>query len=86
MSKLYVVFSSLSVAIVGLLVLLKMDGLSSRVVWTAGFIALSVTSVTFRWAVQAHGVNPRARKVFEWCGGLSFLALLAVHFILDVAK
>ena len=86
MSRLYMVFTCLTVAIVGLLVLLRTDGLSFRVVLAAGFATLGVTAVTFRSAVQTQGVKPGARKVFEWCGGLSFLALLIAYFVFDSAK
>lgn len=86
MSKLYVVFTCLTVAIIALLVLLRMDGLPSGLVWAAGFVALGLTAVTFRTAVQSYGVKPGTRKLFEWCGGLSFLALLIAYFILDSAK
>jgi hypothetical protein len=73
----------LMLGMVGLLVLLRVDGLSSRWVFISGFITLGVTTFLFQRSIRSQTLESRFRKKFEWCAGMCFLALLIAHFVMD---
>jgi len=81
MVRLWTVYLCLMLGMVGLLVLLRTDGLSSRLVFIAGCISLGVTTLSFQWAIRTQDKNSKARKIFEWCAGVCFLALMAAHLV-----
>jgi len=64
---------------VGLLVLLRMDGLSDKTVMLVGFVALGPSAILFRFA----HANPKSRKWLERYSGAVFVALAIAHLVID---
>ena len=86
MSRIYLTFVCLTLAMIVFLVLLRFDGLSSVIVICVGLVTLGITAITFRSAVQNGNPTSRARKIFEWSSGLSCLVLALFYFLFDSAK
>lgn len=83
MKRLWTVYICLMLGIVGLLVLLRVDGISALSAFLAGCVTLGISTLLFQRAVRAQSSESKFRKAFEWCAGLSFLALMLVHFIIE---
>ena len=72
-------YALITFATVGLLVLLRMDGLSDNTVMLVAFVALGPSAILFRFA----HANPKRRKWLERYSGAAFVALTIAHFVID---
>lgn len=73
------VYTLITVGTVGLLVLLRVDGLSNAVVTAVGVVALIPPAILLRFARD----HAAARKWLERYSGAAFVALVIAHFVLD---
>jgi len=64
------------------LVLLRMDGLSTKLIFVIGVPVLTLCNLLYLKARnQPRGSAPR--RIFEWVAGLSTIGLAVAHLILD---
>ena len=73
------VYALITLATVGLLVLLRVDGLSKAAVMAVGVVAFTPTAILLRFARD----HAPARKWLERYSGAAFVALVITHFVLD---
>jgi hypothetical protein len=82
MIKLWTVYVCITLGMLGLLVLLRVDGLASRWVILSGCISLGVTTLSFQRAVRSQTPEATPRKIFEWSSGICFIILALAHFVI----
>lgn len=81
-SKMLLFYVAMTLAMAISLGLLRVDGLSVRVVFLIGVPVLTVSNLLYLKA-RHQPKGSRARKVFEWVVGLSTTGLAYAHLLLD---
>lgn len=84
-SRIWSFFIAMIVLIMGLLVLLRTDGLSSTVVFAISTVALGPYVLLFRSAWR-QPVDSRIRKFFYRWAAACFVGLTVAHFVADRAS
>jgi len=72
-------YTVMTLATIALLVLLRMDGVSSKAIVLLGFLVLGPSAILFRFA----HANLRNRKWFERYLGAAFVVLVIAHYVFD---
>jgi hypothetical protein len=80
-SRIWLFFTTTTLGMVGLLVLLRVDGISTKVVFAAAMATLSPHVLLFRSAWQQPA--SKLRKVFERWAAVSLVVLTVAHFVAD---